>query len=267
MSYKYQHPWDFDIRVEEIKTVESDLIVPRLAIIRKDTNKVLGVVSDRYQLVHNKTLVEKFEEYLKDTDTRFRRLFVGSTARGNKFYAKYLFPDISVDFGMTQTAYGEVPDNVVMMMEVFNSYDGNTSYGFDFGGYRLVCLNGLRVYDSLVRFKGLHVGKDVEIEDLQILSFETIKELFIKKATSWKKMKETDFDAALAGKITQALELTSYYEKKFNEVLERQQQLKTMWDFYNVITWFTTHLVERRNFALAQQLSKKAFNIIAEEVT
>jgi len=145
----------FEVREEEIKTAEAGLLVPRKAIINAETDKVISVVGENYKVIKNQDLVKNFEDYLEGTDVPFTRMTANNLGkRGQRFTAKYKFPEIEANFGMHKTAFGEVPDNVQLLMQLHNSYDGSAKWGFEIGGYRLVCLNGMRSFEKLFRFCG-----------------------------------------------------------------------------------------------------------------
>jgi hypothetical protein len=59
----------------------------------------------------------------------------------------------------------------------------------------------------------------------------------------------------------QKLDLGKMYQEKLNLIYLQQTQanrLTSMWEFYNMITWFATHVVENRNRALATQITRIA---------
>lgn len=251
----------FPIKVEEIKTVDSGILVPRKAIFNADTGKVISVTGLDYQVVENGRWVEQFEDYLKDSDVKFIRSNAMTNRTGSQFSARYRFPDIRANFGERQTNFGTVPDDVELAINLWNSYDGSSTAGFDVGGFRLICLNGLRVFEQLYKWSRKHMGEE-EIVNQMLISFDTVKKLFIEKLVpSWQAMRDADFDNTIAFNLVQKLELSKLYRKKLGLMWYQKKQLNqlnTMWDFYNLITAFTTHYVEGRNMKLAQQIGANA---------
>lgn len=252
----------FDIRVENIKTVDSGMIVPRRAIISKDTEKVIGVVSDRYQIVRNRDLVKSLEDYLTESDTKFIRTGAGCNLTGSQFWANYRFPDIKATFGNHPKF--KVPDTVELMLDLLNGYGGGRSYGFSLGGFRLICLNGARAKQIFYQAKEVHSNKEAahQLNEFMIASVSTAVKIFKEQLVpSWDKLKSDKFDKAIAVNVLQALELGKLYQVKLDLVLKQQEEAKrltNMWEFYNVISWFATHVVENRNRALATQITKVA---------
>jgi len=253
----------FDIRVEDVQTIESRQLIPRKAIFNTETDEVVGIVSEKYSIIDNKALCASFEEYLKESDVKFQRLDAWINKTGSRFWAKYRFPEISVEL---DGGVDGGKDKIDLMLILQNSYNGSAEWGFDFGGYRLVCLNGLRVFDAMYKFRGRHIGIDQQdVEDQIFLDFETVKQIFMDNlAKTWKEMIKTDFNRARALTFLRTVELGKLYRNKLYRLyFQKKNEMKTMWDFYQMVTWFTTHVIEHRNAELARRVAAQANNAIA----
>lgn len=251
----------FDIKIEDVKTVESGRIVPRHAIINKDNNRLVAVVSDRYQIVCNRDLVKTFEDHLKDTDVKFLRTGAGCNTTGSQFWANYRFPDIKTTMGKHPTL--KCDDTVELMLDLLNGY-GHGSYGFDQGAFRLICLNGARSKQIFYQVRESHADKKAaeEMVEFMIAAFQTAVDLFKKNLVpSFKALLGTDFNKEIALTVMKALDLGKLYQDKLSMVYAQQEQakrLRNMWEFYNMITWFATHVIENRNRTLAAQVTRIA---------
>lgn len=250
----------FDVREEKIETVDGISVRGKKAIVNCETNKVISIVSDNYKLVKNADLIESFEEYLSGTDVKFiktREQFSGKNDQ--KWSAKYRFPEIKANLGTIEGINGTIQDDIELMLELQNSYDGSTKWGFSVMGYRLVCLNGLRVSEALYRIKEMHVTDEEETSDIINLGFQTARSIFENKmASSWEEMKKLEFNSAMVVTLLIALEHNKKYTEIFNEMYAermKNRKLKTAWDFYNMVTWFTTHVVDRKNKSLASKIA------------
>ena len=259
----------FPLRVEEVKTIDSGLIVPRQAIINADTDQVISVVSNRYKIVQNDVLVKDFEKYLSDTDTKFIRTGAGCNRTGSSFWANYRFPEIKTSVGEYKTPYGKLDDDIELALDVWNSYDGSSGFGMSIGGLRKVCLNGLVVKEKLFRLSENHLEQEDMINAF-VINVETAKNIFINNlAKSWEELTHVNFDKVQAATVLRSLELGKLYANKIGYIYNQQLksgELKTMWDFYNMVTWFTTHVMEQRSrrravstsIAASQQLMGEA---------
>lgn len=260
----------FEIREESIKTVDKNIIVPRKALINDETNEVVAVVGENYNLIKNADIIKELEEYLNDSGIKFTRLtdFV-SGQKGQKFTAKYKFPKIEANFGTHKTPYGNnIPDNVQLMLEVHNAY-GQGSWGFDLGGYQLKCFNGLRVFEKMFQFRSMHTGANdiTEYSNQLLISFAAAKELFeTKLVKSWKALTEIDFEKIKVATVVKTLNLSASYQKTLDAVFEEKLKhgnMKTMWHAYSMFTWFTTHIVEQRNLELARSISARSLELLS----
>ena len=257
----------FDLRVEDVQAVESRRIIPRKAIYNAETDELVSVVSKDYKIIENKELVDAFEKYLVDSDVKFIRTGCGTNRTGSKFWANYRFPEIKTNVGDYMPLYGTKPinDDIELMMDILNSYDTSSGYGTDIGGLRKVCLNGLKVKEQLYKSSSIHAG-DIDYLNEFVLNFETAKNVFINDlAKSWEELTTMDFDKVRAATVLRALDLGKTYANKLGYYYNQQlnnDHLKTMWDFYNMITWFTTHVVEERSRQRARNISLAASQML-----
>jgi len=258
----------YSIRTEDIQTIEGKKRVARQAVINADTDEIISVVSDKYEVVSNKAVVDTLEKYLKETDVKFKRVSEKLNRTGSRFTARYILPEYSIECGTHETSYGEVPDNIQLGIDLHNSYDGSSTWGFSIFGYRLVCLNGLRVPEEMHSFKTRHFVEESEMVDNLILSIQTAISIFqndVKK--SFDSIKKMDFEKAKAAELFKALELGKLYAKKLGKLYKdelKAKNLKTMWDFYQMVTWFSSHVVENRNVELAKKISSSAYDTLVQ---
>lgn len=114
-----------------------------------DNGRKLADVSERYELVHNKRLVQPILDKLGiDKLVRYQR-------QGNNFY--YLFDTgVTHDFGD-----GDILKHRIL---VRNSYDKTRSYSFINGAFRIVCSNGLVTLQAGFKYKKKHVG-EIPVDD------------------------------------------------------------------------------------------------------
>jgi len=260
VNYKF-NPF-FDIKIEDVKTVESGLIVPRKAILDAKKNTIISVVSDRYRIIPNRELVQKFETYLLESDINFKRTGTGCNLTGSKMWANYRFPDIKADLGEYDRGYGPIHEDVELTMDLWGGYAPGTSTGFMIGGLALACLNGMMTKEAFYKWSESHAGSEFdELLNSFVLAFDTAKTIFMEKLVgSWKELMTLDFDKIQAANVIRSMDLSKRYRDKIGYLYQqnlKEEKLKTMWDFYQMVTWFTTHTIENRNRRLAMSLSAK----------
>jgi hypothetical protein len=257
-NYKFD-PF-FDIKIEDVKTTESGLLVPRKAILDAKTDQVISVVSNRYKIIPNRELVNQFETYLAESDINFKRTGAGCNLTGSKMWANYRFPDIKADLGEYDRGYGKIHEDIELTMDLWGGYAPGTSTGFMIGGLALACMNGLMTKEAFYKWSESHVGS--ELDDLLnsfVLAFDTAKTVFQEKLVgSWQELMTVDFDKIQAANVLRSMELSKMYRDKMGCLYQqnlKEENLKTMWDFYQMVTWFTTHCMENRNRHLAMKLN------------
>lgn len=114
-----------------------------------DNGRKLAEVSERYELVHNRRLVQPI------VDAIGIEKLVSYRRQGNNFY--YLFDTgREIDFGE-----GDILKHRVMIR---NSYDKTRSYNFINGAFREVCSNGLVTLQCGFKYRKKHVG-EIPVED------------------------------------------------------------------------------------------------------
>ena len=91
----YIQQYDFPTKISQIKA--DDIVIPRrFAVIRTDTNEPLGIISDKYQLVPHKLVIDSFRQALAREKMDFDEKILLSD-NGAYLNAKYNFPERKVE--------------------------------------------------------------------------------------------------------------------------------------------------------------------------
>ena len=121
---------------------EPELIVPDVegrpaigfqAVVRSDSRRVLGIVSDRYQTAPNRVLRQCVEEF---SQMGFTKGSLGETMNGARTYAYLEAP-------LTSEVPWVLNDIVRHGVIISNRHDGAGSWSYKMYSERLVCLNGM----------------------------------------------------------------------------------------------------------------------------
>lgn len=105
------------------------------AIVRNDTNSVIGIVGRDYLPIQNNDAFAMFDVLCKKHGARWNR--AGSFYGGSKVY-------LQATIGKGEVKVGDIVENRIT---IFNAFDGSHSYEVDSTPYRLVCANGMRAMD------------------------------------------------------------------------------------------------------------------------
>lgn len=239
------------VRTEGVQT-ESGIILPNIAVIREDTNKVLGVHSDGYNVYQNEQLLELLDRVSGLTGLPIHK--GGYFRDGQRVYIQLKSNDLKLG-----------DDKIEGFITGINSFDGSTSLSFGPSNITISCQNSFfaayRQMDTKVRHTANMEYKIEEICRRIEGTLEEEKQLF----KHIERLAEVPFDAVLRERMTKALfdikkdvklndeKLVSTQTRNKIEVLnldmERELADKgnTMWGLFSGITRYTTHDLYKGN--------------------
>jgi hypothetical protein len=240
MSYTEERNPFFEIRKEAVKT-ESGLVVPKVAIINDETDDILGLVSENYELITNEAVNDLFGEalnglsiadisdHLDATTRRWKRRVV---LEGDEF-TKEVLPG----------------DSIGLLLEVFNGYDARTAFGYELMGYRSICSNGMVLgKTSLMKESYTHY---VDNPEKLRLSVNSKLGEFNENVLTWKQWTQIPFGqenfntfvdsrAYLGKKVAESIKDT------YESVMNREKLEENKYGAYNVLTFLATHETKAR---------------------
>ena len=121
------------------------------AVVRTDTNEVLGIHGAGYNLVRNAEVYGAFDDALRYSSLDLNGMIVRDNLshNGARAVRTYIFPEY-------RFPVGRVGDLVDMQLRVVNSYDGSLAFSAIVGAYRLVCTNGLVIGEKIAQTYSKH---------------------------------------------------------------------------------------------------------------
>lgn len=164
---------------------ERRLAVPeKKALVNRNRNRVLGVVSRGYRLVSNQ---EALDLAYKCCRTVFPETLPGEwgvNAVDAPSTAGYCHIDLmhnsaALDFSVVPA--NQRPELFGPFIRVTNSFNGLRALRFDIGFYRKVCKNGLIVPDTIIRFRFSHMRRDIG----ETIHFEVAQDRLAKFKTAF----------------------------------------------------------------------------------
>jgi len=230
----------FNIRKESVVT-ESGLKVPKVAIINDETNDILGLVSESYELVTNESVNALFSEALDGLEVSSVNDHLDAITRRWRR---------RVVFGKDQFNFEVLPgDSVGMLLEIFNGYDARTAFGYELMGYRSVCSNG-QVLGIKSLFKESYAHYIDNPEKLR-LSVDSKLEDFNQNVLTWTEWTRIPFSQDNFNKFVDSRD---YIGKKVAETVKdayeptmsNQKLEENKYGAYNVLTFLATHGTKAR---------------------
>lgn len=216
-------------------------------IVREDTGDVISCMTDEYQLIDNRDILEKAIPIVNDKCgvLEEQKIFGG----GARTLWRWKFPDIKVDVGNG--------DFVNPTTTIINSYDGSAEASAMAGAFRIVCANGLVI--------GYIFGKN-SIKHSIWSKRSNIEEIIDSVIVGIENILKTDFPTLVNTKVNKihiAKVLKLFPENQmqtlFNKMISNPP--KTYWDLLNAATWVTTHGM-KRNVEATHKFESKLYPMI-----
>ena len=223
-------PYDFP--VEEVDIVE--IVKPKYriqaknfkAIVRKDRNIVLGIVSKRYRLIEHKTVIERFSGVLGEPD------FVRILGDGAKMFAYFRINNKTVE-----------NSEVELGLLVSNGYDGRLGINIKLFGFTWICDNLAYFGKLLGHLKIIHRGHQLLTRiDKVIAKVRNAVDVGFTIMENMTQIKITEKELA---DIIKFIKLSKSAKYKILYHLGNAEQF-TLWEAFQGITWFITHRMKRK---------------------
>jgi phage/plasmid-like protein (TIGR03299 family) len=159
---------NYTVQLQSLWTSEGDSVSSRKAVVRNDTNQVLGVVSNSYQPVQNHQCFSFLDAVVADGRLRYHT--AGALGHGERVWMLAKIPgEIRVK------DCDDVTDKFLLLS---NSHDGSSSLRVYFTPIRVVCANTLGMAERRSRGEGVSIAHRGNLaakvaEAQEILGFAT----------------------------------------------------------------------------------------------
>ncbi len=216
------------------------------AIVNSETGKVFSIVSKDYKLIRHEEAILKVNNALdKNADLGEYEISTELYNDGARMRMKYCFYETSAEI-----AKG---DFINPELNLFNSYDATWSFMVLLGAFRVVCTNGLVVAERFLNLRKRHVY-DFEQIDLEN-QVSTALTRFHRQTNQWRKWADRPLTEKDYKKILKGMEFGKGAMEEIEDQTAQEAQgyndngipIISLWIFYNIITWYITHLAVSTN--------------------
>jgi len=223
---------NFPVEEKALRTSDGINVTEAKAIVRTDTNGVLGIVGKDYKLIKHADVLHTLESHIP-TELNLSR--VELCKNGAILFAHYDTPKL-------KPIEVKVGDIVSFGVEIFNSYNGMLKVGFMIVANRLKCTNGMIVPESLAVISQKHTG-ELDAEDIEE-KFSQRVPLFLRAANKWSEWSEFTPDAAA---------IADFFKKHLGKRLMAEltdrfkaEEDQSLWGLFNLLTYYRTHQIKLR---------------------
>ena len=211
------------------------------AIVREDTNELISIVKNSYQIVRNEDLINNLLEELSMLDTPYRIDRSHSCVDNRRMRLQITFPDLTM---------WDKDSEIALSLYLHNSYDTSEGVKFMFGAIRSICTNGMVFGKILSKYyrkhtKGFKIGN---LKDALSATYDQIPAI----QARIKELESTPVTQELMNRVEKGV------GKKLSKRVFDQRPL-TEYQMYNALTNYISHVVEQRHRARYQQSVSRVF--------
>lgn len=215
------------------------------AVRRDDTRMPIGIVSENYEIIHTRDIVNETEACFESNGLKdfSRTMWTNRYGAGN--YVQYDFRSHN-----KQVAKDDV---VGLRMTLRNSYDGVSKAVFTLGFLRLVCTNGMTSVENDVFMTARHTANGAR--NFNVISI--IQELigrYEENINVFHRMREIDVSQHRGHNLIDNLweqgRIVERVAKRVHDVWSRpsykQDEARNLWNLYNAFTQTTRDMYDVR---------------------
>ena len=268
---------NWNVRTESIQTESGITIQDKIALVREDTNDIVGIHSDGYRPFQNQELFELLDKVSNMTGLELTK--GGLFKEGRRVYVQMKSADLRLG-----------NDLIKGYLTGINSFDGSTSLAFGPSNVTISCMNSFFAAFKQLNTKVRHTKNMVIRIDEICKGLEGVlaqEQVMFGDIT---RMSETRFDDVIKESVTRQLfgikpEVDLYDNDAISTNLrnkmsrfyidlngELQQKGDNMWGLFSGVTKYTTHSLsksdntEAKMFDVYGDREKKIFSDLVELV-
>lgn len=242
--------FDFPVEMKDLSVIDGPYHYPvpsniARAVVRTDTNDILGVHKSKYKIIKHDDVVNSIADAVRDANiSTDYEMSVKVFENGAKMRGFVNFPDLTVEPEVGDIAHFRIP--------FYNSYDGSWSFSQSAEALRLVCKNGMCDPLFIARTIAKHTT-NVSVEGSSAKITAGLESFFAKEDVwkHWMTVTVGNIDAEnfFKHKICAIKNNTSEFKYNFKQLDnlmgiwrdESRSLGMNKWALYNALTYWLTH--------------------------
>lgn len=214
------------------------------SIIKAEDNSLISVMSDSYRLVRNEEVIIPIMEQLHNLDSKWYIDDSHSFVTDSRMRLQVTFPDLTFHDGRS---------DIALSVFLHNSYNGSEGVRLFWGAIRGICSNGMVFGKVLAKFYARHTSG---------ITIENLKE---QVELTYEQIPVIQNRIQILQNIEVTKTLTESVDKKLGKTIskfiEEQPRSDNQWILYNYLTYYISHLIDKRLRGGYQMQVSRMFNL------
>ena len=226
---------------------ENDKVVPAQgykAVSREDNGNLISIQSDTYKVVTNAEIIKPLVEQLNEIDSRWIIEPSHSYVTDRRMRLQIKFEDLTFNDGRS---------DIALSLFLHNSYDGSEGVRLFWGAIRNICSNGMVFGRVLGKYYRKHT-QGFEIKNLR----EQVENTFDRIPAIKERieiLQNLSVGKPLLEKVEDGLGM------RVMKYVKEQPKPPNAWILYNYLTWYISHIVDKRMRAAYQMQVSRLFEL------
>lgn len=144
----------FEVRQERLHT-ESGIDTGRYAVLNDETNDLLGIITEKYEIVKHEKINNLFFEAISPY-WEIENVIDHLNHDTSRWQRDITFKNPELEYEVQKG------DITKVQLSIFNGYSGKVSFGYVVSGLRLVCTNGMKLPGKLWEQRISHFDNAVQ---------------------------------------------------------------------------------------------------------
>jgi hypothetical protein len=259
---KQSDVWDFEVEQEQI--IHQGRALPYFGNFRRDTKECLGITTEAYGIIQNKTLVDAAEQALDDRKLSGFERKIMVAGDGQQMYADFTFKN--------KALATKVGDRFGYVLRLRNSFDRTLRASFELGFLRLVCTNGAATIQKEfactrkhstnvdIRFVGTAVDHAFEAGARALEVYNELAEMKITDKQGVNILANLENKGVLSGTLNDNI------RNVWLSPTRKEDKARNVYNLYNAATDYLTHVVQPERYVYANRVTGELLNALSGSI-
>lgn len=235
------------------------------AICYEESRQPVCIVSNSYGLLqHDDIIKQTFSDLDKlNVNYEVKQVTMNNTNKRNTMATTITLTDMKINVDGSDI-FGTIYTK--------NGTDGMTPFTYEFGFYRSICQNGMRVPQNLLISERLKHRKSLMMINIE-QGINSVLEYMPTFGTILKRAQQIKLDQLDLSKMQAALGIaprvfnnivTGKYYDTYKEIVPEESNVDTLWGFYQVMTNYLTHVTANKSIRTEQLANERLYEYMLQ---